>query len=156
MFKGIWITLVNIQNLSLNAMSMLSDVLLQLSQSKESIVINKDTLQILNKPDQYPVYFSTINVFDEIQPQKNLNDTLRIKRIEHVFTKVSKDLLDRFRIINLSMPDYKLIISSILIANGFKNYETLSNQIYNLFKIFNNNLKCLNLFSCKLAIIIIK
>ena len=142
---------MNIQNLSFNAMSMLSDILLQLNQSKDSITINKEVLKIPNKSDQFPVYFSTVNIFDQTKPY-NSNDTLRIKKIDHVFTKISKDLLDKFRVISITMPDYKLLISSLLIANGFKNYEVLSNQIYNLINVFNTNLKCFNLFSCKLLL----
>ena len=132
-------------------MSMLSDILLQLNQSKDSITINKEVLKIPNKSDQFPVYFSTVNIFDQTKPY-NSNDTLRIKKIDHVFTKISKDLLDKFRVISITMPDYKLLISSLLIANGFKNYEVLSNQIYNLINVFNTNLKCFNLFSCKLLL----
>ena len=132
-------------------MSMLSDILLQLNQSKDSITINKEVLKIPNKSDQFPVYFSTVNIFDQTKPY-NSNDTLRIKKIDHVFTKISKDLLDKFRVISITMPDYKLLISSLLIANGFKNYEVLSIQIYNLINVFNTNLKCFNLFSCKLLL----
>jgi hypothetical protein len=150
-FKGTWITLVNIQNLSLNAMSILSDILFQLNQSKDSITINKEVLKITNKLDLFPVYFSTVNLFDQTKPY-NSNDTLRIKKIDHVFSRISKDLLDKFRIISITMPDYKLLISSMLIANGFKNYEILSNQIYNLINMFNINLKCYNLFSCKVLL----
>jgi hypothetical protein len=125
-------------------MSILSEILLQFNQKKETIIINRESYKLFNKMNQYPVYFSTVN--DDFKLDI-LSDPLRLKKIDHVFTKISKDLLDKFRIISISVPDYKLLISSILIANGFKNYEVLSSQIYNLLHIFTNNLKSMHIFS---------
>ena len=127
---------------------MLSDILLQFNQNKESIIINKEIFKLPYKPDQYPVYFSTVDANDN-KKFDIIKDSLKIKKIDHAFAKISKDLIDKFRVVSATAPDYKFIINSMLISNGFKYFELLSNQIYNIFNIFNNNLKCLHLFSRK-------
>ena len=148
-----WITFINIQNLSLNAMSILSDILLQINENRETIIINKENFKSTNKLNQFPVYFATVPC-DNGLTMSEINDPLKIIRLNHVFTKISKDLFDRFRLIGVPMPDYKILIKTSLIINGFQNYEKLAIQIYNLLQIYKNSLQGVQCFSCNCFILI--
>lgn len=119
---------------------MLSDVLFQINQGNKSIEINKENFKLINDTKQIYAYFATACEYNDLKNNQT-NDPLMIKRISHLFTRISKDLLDRFRIVEAIVPDYKRLINSLLITCGFKYHENLSIQLYNMLKLYENNLK---------------
>ncbi|EFX60314.1 hypothetical protein DAPPUDRAFT_343447 [Daphnia pulex] len=139
---GFWVTCLNLNNLSVKSMSTLSNFLGQINERKETVIINNDQYKLnLDAAKQRSfAYFATTKSNNQLLVDVK-NDSLKITRIYHYLNLISKDLLDKFRIVIAKSPDLKNFINANLVANGFTTNEQLASQIYKLIEIYQRVLK---------------
>lgn len=134
---GYWVTFINIHNLSTKLMSALSNVLTQLNDKNETITINNEKFKFFPN-DQ--IVFATTSQFNQYLTNSTI-DSLKITKIDHYLNLISKDLLDKFRIVKLNDLDSKSFISANLIANGFSTSHELGQNLIELIDLYKNILK---------------
>ena len=137
MFLGFWIGFLNIENLSSKLVSSLSSLLTQLNERKETIAINNEKCNLFSKSNYQFAYFATSK-----SAARDLNDSsidsMKITKIEHHFNSISKDLLEKFRVVRLETLNRKALIESSLITNGFTTSHSLADQIAQIVHMFTN------------------
>lgn len=148
--SGYWITFMNLNNLSLQLMSALSNVLTQVNERKDSILINNDpyTASQTLKNSTF-TYFATIEPFNCSSINSHI-DSLRITKIDHYFNLISKDLFEKFRIVKSDFDNLKNYLSLNFMSNGFSQNELLTNEILRIVKIYNSMLQSEAKKSCNL------
>lgn len=134
---GYWITFVNIHNLSTKLMSALSNVLTQLNDKNETITINNEKFKFAPN-DQ--IVFATTSQCNQYLTNSTI-DSLKITKIDHYLNLISKDLLDKFRVVKLNDLDSNSFISANLIANGFSTSHELGQNLIELVDLYKNILK---------------
>ena len=129
---------MNIENLPSKLMSCLSSILTEVRDRKETVTINNVPYRLLvpdEKSKQLISYFAstqTANVY-----LKNFHiDSLKITKIEHYLSKISKELLDKFRIVLYRASSLKSFVSTNLLVSGFSSAETLSTDLLNLIELY--------------------
>lgn len=119
-------------------MSSLSNVLTQVNDRKEIININNENYKFLQKSHGLFAYFATINhPGDKILTDSKI-DSLKITKIDHYFNSMSKDLLEKFRIVKADYQNLNNYLNSNLLANGFKLNELICNELVKFNLIFND------------------
>ena len=152
---GFWVTFLNLQSLSTSLMSSLSSVLTQICDRKESISINNEAVRFVyataaaasaQKNARSPfTFFGSIESTKDTYLANSLIDSLKITKIDHYFNLVSKDLLEKFKIISSNTFDensnLKNFIQTNLILNGFRTYEQLTDDLVMLSEVYLKYLK---------------
>lgn len=136
-----WIAFLNLNQLTSSLMSSLSSTLTQINERKEKILINNEELLTQFSSQQSSshlfAYFAIIqggrsnaavaantdtNEHDQKAASSSADlDSLKITRLNHELTMLSKDLFEKFRVVKTCV-DVDLLKSfaySNLIANGF-------------------------------------
>jgi hypothetical protein len=131
--KGMWITFLEIDELSNTNKSILSNVLTQLNSNNESITINKESFK--NAHQKEVPYFAIIS--NDAKIKQEFKDTLKILTQGNLFQNVSKDLLKKFRIISTKSIDHKKQLALNLLTCGFKNYNVLGDFLSELVYLYN-------------------
>ncbi|CAF0814108.1 unnamed protein product [Brachionus calyciflorus] len=140
--SGYWITFLNINNLSMKLMSSLSNVLTQINERKESVIINNDSYPSSpNFKNKIFTYFATIEPLNKSLNNSHI-DSLRITKIDHYFSLLSKDLFEKFRIVKSDYENLQSFVDLNLISNGFKSNELLTNEILKIVRIYNSMFQC--------------
>ena len=135
---GYWVTFLNIHKLSSKLMSCLSNILNQLSESNETISINNEKFPLSTNIEI--MFFATTGKTNEYLTNSK-NDSLKITKIDHYFNLISKDLLDKFKIVRLDDLDIKSYINSKLISNGFSKSDELTQNLLDLIELYKHVLK---------------
>jgi hypothetical protein len=151
---GFWVTFLNLQSLSTSLMSSLSSVLTQISDRKESILINNETVRFVYatanattnpKNGSQFAFFGSIEATNDTYLANSLIDSLKITKIDHYFNLISKDLLDKFKILNSTNLDensnLKNFIQTNLILKGFRSFEQLTDELVMLSEVYLKYLK---------------
>lgn len=149
-----WVTFLNIQSLSTSLMSSLSSVLTQICERKESILISNETVRLAyatagtgttTKSSSPFAFFGSIESTKDTYLANSLIDSLKITKIDHYFNLISKDLLDKFKIVNSNPLDENLnlknFIQTNLILNGFRTFEQLTDELVMLTEVYLKYLK---------------
>jgi hypothetical protein len=147
--SGYWIIFMNIESLSSRSMSVLSNILTQVNDGKENIIINNESYPFYNNNNNNKSDGNQNNrsfcFFGTISPKVNTTnpqiDSLKVTKIDNYLNLISKDLLDKFFIIQTVEYDVKTIIESNLIANGFTNAQLLSEQMNQLTFLYDKMIK---------------
>lgn len=133
-----WIAFHRLNLLSTSLMSSLSNVLTQINERKDRVVIGNEeyTFSAANTSttDVVRVYFGIVVNHPRLSNRLDeQHDTLRLTRIDHEFNSISKDLLEKFRIVRTSVERWRDFernyLHSALVCNGFQNSEELCNQL---------------------------
>ena len=135
---GYWITYLNIQNLSQSLMSLLSNMLTQVHDRKDTISINNEQFSTVIKTSQTFAFFSTAEDFNNIFLTDSNIDSLKITKIDHFFSLISKDLLDKFRVIKFDYNNLRNYIDYNLISNGISNNESICSELMKLYYVYKN------------------
>lgn len=114
-------------------MSTLNNILSQISQNKKEIVINKEKIK-LKDPVNSLVYFATVQP-NEGCCERKLN-SFKIFKFDRAIKNVSRDLMEKFRIVNFNGPEQKLIIKSTLLSNGFVHNDILIKDLLKILYVF--------------------
>ena len=143
--SGYWVTFISIHNLPSKLMGCIANILSNIKNGSETIYINNTPVQLF-KPDgnskHLCAYFSTTQKLDEHLTNSHI-DSLKITKIDHSFSKITKDLFDKFRVFFFEFNDFKSLITSNLIAHGFTCFEELTTDILKLIELYNLILKTL-------------
>ena len=134
---GYWVTFLNIHKLSSKLMSSLSNVLTQLADPNGTIIINNEKFTLTSNEI---IFFATAGPTNEYLTNSRI-DSLKITKIDHYFNLISKDLLDKFRIVRLDDLEIRSYIYSNLISNGFNKSEELTQNLLDLIDLYKNVLK---------------
>jgi hypothetical protein len=119
-------------------MSCLSNILTQLSESNETISINNEKFPLSTNNEI--MFFATTGQTNEYLTNSKI-DSLKITKIDHYFNLISKDLLDKFKIVRLDDLDIKSYINSNLISNGFSKSDELTQNLLDLIELYKHVLK---------------
>lgn len=122
-------------------MSCLSNILTQIKEGKEQIIIKNQPVYLHSfdeKSKQLFTYFATTESNGKLQQPI---DSLKITKIEHYLSMISKDLLDKFRIVHFGQSSYKSLVSASLVVNGFSCVQELTEDISKLIEMYNLILK---------------
>lgn len=121
-------------------MSALSNSLTQINERKPKILIGNEELTFAApSPDMIAVVYFGI-VARQMRASERASccdietvDSLRLTRIDHEFNSISKDLLEKFRVVRTSVEKWRDFernyVHSSLICHGFNASEELSAQI---------------------------
>lgn len=142
--SNFWLTFLNIQNLSSKLMSCLSTILGQINDRQETVTINNTPVNLTNyddsKPKQIFAYFATTHTCNEHLRDAKV-DSLKITRLDHYLNKISKQLLECFRVVHFDFDQFKCVIKSNLIAHGFQSIDEFTNEIIKLVDLYKMVLK---------------
>ena len=109
-------------------MSSLSNVLTQLNDRKENIQINNDTFKLF-KPAQQNDLFGYFAICDHSYDKLMTNskiDSLRITKIDNCLNKISKDLLEKFQAVKISLK--QIPTKAYFISNFFFNSKLMATK----------------------------
>jgi hypothetical protein len=118
-------------------MSCLSNLLTQLTEKNEFITINNEKFKLT---DNEPIFFATTGPTNEYLTNSSV-DSLKITRIDHYLNSITKDILDKFRVVRFDELDTDSYIYSNMIANGFESGSESTQNLVNLVGIYKNILK---------------
>ena len=104
-----------------------------LKQNKEEIIINKETFKLKDRSKSL-IYFATVQSNDG-NCERKLN-SFKILKFDRVFKNVSRDLLEKFRVVNFTGPEEKQMINSTLISKGFIHNENLVGDLVKVIYAF--------------------
>ncbi len=135
-----WVTLINIQNLSIDTVNILASTIGQLNGSNDKVTINKEsyTRKSINK---FVPIFASIQDDHEDLAQTQSPSLFKLNKLKNSFIQIPREFFDKFKIIKILKPDYKSILNSMLIVNGFSSHELLAVDLYEILKIFASLLK---------------
>ena len=119
-------------------MSCLSSILTEVRDRKETVTINNVPYRLLHpdeKSKQLISYFASTQTANAYL-RNSLIDSLKITKIEHHLSKISKELLDKFRIVFYRASNLKSFVWTNLLVSGFSSAETLSTDLLNLIELY--------------------
>ena len=131
-------TFLSVDCLTTKLMSCLSNLLTQLTEKKKDfITTNNEKFKMI---DNEAMFFATTGPSNEYLTNSSV-DSLKITRIDHFFNSITKDILDKFRVVRFDELDLNSFIYSNMIANGFESSSELTQILVDLIKIYRNILK---------------
>jgi hypothetical protein len=119
-------------------MSLLSNVLTQVNDRKELITINNEQLTSIIKSSNTFAYFSTVENLNHVYLSDSNVDSLKITKIEHHFSLISRDLFDKFRVVKFDYTNLKNYFSFNLITSGIENSDEMANNLLKLYYVYKN------------------
>lgn len=139
---GYWVTFLNLQNLTPSLMSLLSNILTQINSRQEKVSINNEQfISVLKSPNIKFANFATVEDLDHRYLTDSPIDSLKVTKIDHHFSLISKDLLDKFRIVKYENTNLKNFIDLNLITSGLVNHDAISTDLLKFYNVYKNLLK---------------
>jgi hypothetical protein len=144
---GYWLALLNINNLSSQLMSSLSNILTQINERRPLVLVNNEECKLhaaVDTTNQRRLfsYFATIQSCSDhyLTDESAGVDSLKITRINHEFTLISKDLFEKFRVMKTrkTAQAADTFVMFNLITNGFSSNTSLCNELSQLEFFYKN------------------